>query len=382
GHYRATPATLVRQARAEGLNLVENLIVNKEDRIPDIGLFTGVPDPVSTPDLLLLHDQEYHTSWWGHLGLLGLTRHVILPGYAGYVGTAAASLFPDNGTVADLARAQGGLAGYVHPFDEYPEPSDTTVPLTDGLPMDVALGKVDYLEVVGFSDHLATSRVWYRLLNCGFRLPAGAGTDAMTNYASLRGPVGTNRVYVAAPPPMDRARFYAALRAGKTFATNGPLLQFSLGGLPVGGEVRLPAGGGRLSARVWLRSIVPLDHLEIVGNGAVVATIPLGADRTGADTTVTLDVSGSGWYVLRAWAGRAEEPVLDNYPFASTSPIYVTVGGAPVRSREDAGYFLRWLDRLEAAASAHQGWNTSAERRLVLDHIRAAREVFRSRAED
>jgi TolB protein len=379
GHYRATPVTLARQARAEGLSLVENLIVNKEDRIPDIGRFTGRPDAVSTPDLLILHDQEFHTSWWGHLGLLGLSRHVILPGYAGYAGTAAASLFPDNGTVADFAHEQGGLAGYVHPFDEYPEPADTSVPLTDGLPMDVALGKVDYLEVVGFSDHLATSRVWYRLLNCGFRLPAGAGTDAMTNYASLRGPVGTNRVYVASGLPMDRARWYGALQAGKSFATNGPLLRFELGGSPIGGLVTLPAGR-RLSARVWLRSLVPLDHLEIIGNGGVVAAIPLHGERTAADTTVSLDVSGSGWYVLRAYADRAEEPVLDIYPFASTSPIYVTVADRPVRSRADADYFLRWLDRLEAAVSGYDGWNTTQERRLILDHIRAARTVFQERA--
>ena len=43
---------------------------------------------------------------------------------------------------------------------------------------------------------MATAKVWYQLLNCGFRLPAGAGTDAMANFASLRGPVGMNRVFV------------------------------------------------------------------------------------------------------------------------------------------------------------------------------------------
>src|SRR2546430_12541079 len=43
---------------------------------------------------------------------------------------------------------------------------------------------------------ILTSRVWYRLLNCGFRLPAGAGTDAFPNFASLRGPPGLVRVYV------------------------------------------------------------------------------------------------------------------------------------------------------------------------------------------
>ena len=63
----------------------------------------------------------------------------------------------------------------------------------------MALGKVDYIEVLGFSDHKSTARVWYRLLNCGFRLPTAAGTDAMANFSSLRGPVGLNRVYVEVP---------------------------------------------------------------------------------------------------------------------------------------------------------------------------------------
>ncbi len=380
GHYRATPQTLAFQARAEGLNVVENLIVNKEDRMPDIGYFTGRPDPVSTPDLLLVHDQEFHTSYWGHTGVLGLSRNVLLPGYASYAGTPVASPFPDNATVADLAHAQGGLFGYVHPFDEYPDPADTGTRLTNGLPIDVALGKVDYFEVVGFSDHLATSRVWYQLLNCGFRLPAGAGTDAMTNYASLRGPVGTDRVYVESGLPLDRGRWYAALKAGKTFATNGPLLQFQVGTTAIGGELALPAGSHRLPMRVTLRSLVPMDHLEIIGNGAVVASLPLRGDRTSADTTVMLDVARSGWYLLRAYSDKAIEPVLDIYPFGTTSPVYVSVAGRPVRSAADATYFMRWLDRLEAEAGAHSGWNSSTEKREVLERIRAARAEFEKRA--
>ena len=97
--------------------------------------------------------------------------------------------------IADLAHAQQGLVGYVHPFDTVPDPAKDPV-LSHQLPADVAHGKVDYLEVVGFSDHKATAEVWYRLLNLGFRLAAGAGTDAMANYASLRGPVGMNRVFL------------------------------------------------------------------------------------------------------------------------------------------------------------------------------------------
>ena len=92
----------------------------------------------------------------------------------------------------------------------------------------------------------------------------------MTNYASLRGPVGTNRVYVQSPLPLDRGRWYAALKAGKSFATNGPLLQFSVDGQGPGSELVLPAGAHAALVKVQLRSNVPVDHLEIVENGLVV----------------------------------------------------------------------------------------------------------------
>lgn len=380
GAYRNTPPNLVAQAQAEDLHVVEDLIVNKEQRVPDIAYFEGGRvDPASTPGTLLVHSQEYHTSYWGHTGLLGLTRNVLLPGYVGYVNTPAGSLYPHNAAVADLAHAQGALFGYVHPFEAVPDPSKADEPLTDELPADVALGKVDYYEVVGFSDHLATAKVWYRLLNCGFRLPAAGGTDAMANYASLRGPVGMNRVFVKTGGALDHAAWLAGLKAGHTFATNGPLLSFSLGGKDPGDEISL-ASPGELEAKVDLRSVVPVDHLEIVGNGEVVASFPLSGDRTAVTVTRRLKVLRSGWYTLRAYADGSRHPVLDIYPFATTSPIYVTVRSAPVRSKADADYFLSWIDRLEAAARAHPGWNGEEEKIAVLDSLDMAKGVFRDRA--
>ena len=379
GAYRNTPRHLAFQARAEDLHVVENLIVNKEQRIPDIDYFSGAPDPVSTEDFLLMHGQEFHTSFWGHTGLLGLRDHYLLPDYAGYPNTAVASLQPMNATVADLARSQGAIMGYVHPFDTRPDPENQAEPLRYELPVDVALGKVDYLEVMGYSDHLSTSEIWYRLLNCGFRIPAGAGTDAFPNFASLRGPAGLVRVYVKTGPTLDHARWLAGIKAGQTFVTNAPLLEFTLGGKEIGAEVRLPRGRHELPARVRMRSIVPIDHLEIIGNGDVVASVPLSGSRMAADTTVTLPVTGSGWYVLRARSNRPTLPILDLYPFASTSPIYVQMGDEPVRSREDAQFFVKWIDRIEAAAREHAEWNTAAEKAASLKLISQARDVFRER---
>ena len=380
GTYRNDPGNLAFQARAEDVHLVENLIVNKEGRVPDIGYFTGRPDPVSTATTLIVHDQEYHTSFWGHTGLLGLRRNVILPGYAGYANTATASLNPTNADVFDRAQAQGALTGYVHPFDTYPDPGDTTKPLTHALPVDVALGKVDYYEAIGFVDnYTVTARVWYQLLNCGFRLPAGAGTDAMANFASLRGPVGMNRVFARIAGPLTHRNWLAALKAGRTFATNGPLLGFTLNGQELGSELPLPAGGGELLARVKLNSIVPVDHLEIVRNGEVAATVPLTGDRTTVSTTLRLQVTESGWYLLRARGNGPAYPVLDSYPYATTSPIYVTVGAQAVRSARDAEYFVAWIKRLEAAAQANKDWNTNQERLNTLRTLREARAEFESR---
>ncbi len=381
GAYRNTPAHLVEQAAGENLSIVENLVVNKEQRVPDIAYFSPKPDAASTASNLLLHGQEFHTSYWGHLGLLNLTRNFIIPDYVGYPNTAAASLFPANANVADMAHEQQALVGYVHPFDAVPDPIKD-VSLTDELPVDVALGKVDYIEIVGFSDHKSTAAVWYRLLNCGFRLPAAAGTDAMADYASLRGPVGLNRVYVKVPAgPLTVTPWLTALKQGRTFATNGPLLDFTLGGKQLGDELKLPAGNQEVKFTASLRSIVPIDHLEVVCNGRVVRDLKIrdsqgDAGRGAAEMSGTLPISETGWCVLRTWSDKAEYPVLDAYPYATTSPVYVTVEGSSPHHTEDAAYFIAWLDRLAEAAKANRDWNTDVEKQTVLDLMSQARTVY------
>ena len=375
GTYRNTPAHLVEQAAAEDLAVVEDLVVNKEQRIPDIAYFSPQLDRASTPDHLLLHGQEFHTSYWGHLGLLNLTRNFILPGYAGYPNTAAASLYPANANIADIAHEQGALVGYVHPFDSFPDPAQDES-LTNELPVDVALGKVDYIEVVGFSDHKSTAEVWYKLLNCGFRLPTAAGTDFMGNYASLRGPVGLNRVYAEVPAgPLRIGSWLGAIKAGRTFATNGPLLRFSLDGHGIGEEVRLEKKQEvRFSAE--MNSMVPLDHLQIVCNGKVVREIALSSDRSSAHVDGLFPLEASGWCVLRAFSDRAEYPILDLYPYATTSPVYVSVAGAPVRNAADAAYFVAWIDRLIVGARSSTSWNTEAEKESVLATLQDAKNKY------
>jgi hypothetical protein len=249
--------------------------------------------------------------------------------------------------------------------------------LTHELPVDLALGKVDYIEVMGFAEHKSTANVWYRLLNCGFRLPTAAGTDAMANFASLRGPVGLNRVYAKVPAgPLNIGVWLDSIKRGRTFATNGPLLGFSLGDKQLGDDLSLPAGENKVKFTAWLRSFVPIDHLQVICNGGVVRDMKLNADREAADVKDTIPISRSGWCLLRAWSDKAEHPVLDMYPYATTSPIYITVAGSQPRPTEDAAYFIAWIDRMIDAAKSNQDWNTEAEKTAVLEMLSSARKVY------
>jgi len=383
GSYRNTPERMVAQAEAEDLDLVFNVIVNKEQRIPDIGYFSPAPDTASNDKVLLQHAQEFHTSLWGHLGLLGLDDHLLLPGYSSYYNTGLASPYPDNSTVADLAHAQNALVGYVHPYDAAPDP-ESDAPLTNALPVDVALGKVDYYEVSGFSDYRETQEVWYRLLNCGFRLAAAGGTDAMANYSSLRGPVGLNRVYVITEPGATgladrRDRWLAGLKAGRSMATNGPILYFNLAGQQAGGDLTLQKGEHEVEFSGFMHSIVPVDHLEVIVNGEVVKTIETGAGRQSANFSGSLNLSASSWVLLRAWNDDASPGIFDRFPYATTNPVFVEIDGQSLRSKSDAEYFIRWIDRVHDALSGNKNYNDDTEKQAILSSIKSARSVFEGR---
>jgi hypothetical protein len=374
GAYRNRPEILARQARAEDLDVVYNLIVNKEERIPDVGYFRSDPDPASGNGVLVMHAQEYHTSFWGHLGLLDLSDHLLTPEFSAYQHTALASPYPHNGAVADLAHAQGALVGYVHPFDWDIDPAKEKS-LSNELPADVAHGKVDYIEIVGFSDHKATANVWYRLLNLGYRLPAGAGTDAMANYASLRGPVGMNRVFLDTGGDMSPKALSAALKDGRTFASNGPLLGLELDGKRPGDTVSR-AAPGRLRYRIALRSPVAVDHLELVSNGKVVKSFALTGDRRSLDAAGELPVDAGGWLLLRAWNDGADPEVLDIYPYATTSPIYLELPGGAPPAPQDAAYFAAWMGRVIEATERRNDFNNAREREAVMDYLRKARDHY------
>jgi len=80
--------------------------------------------------------------------------------------------------------------------------------------------------------------------------------------------------------------------------------------------------------------------------------------------------------LLRAWSEKAEYPVLDLYPYATTSPVYVTVEGSAPDRNQDAAYFVAWIDRLIDGVKSNRSWNTDAEKNSVLYSLTSARKIY------
>jgi TolB protein len=125
-----------------------------------------------------------------------------------------------------------------------------------------------------------------------------------------------------------------------------------------------------------MKSMVPVDHLQIVCNGKVVRDLLIDPTHFSANINGSISMETSGWCVLRAFSTHAEYPILDLYPYATTSPVYVTMADAPHNHAADAKYFIAWIDRLISAAKSNSSWNTDAEKDSVLSLLQDARGKY------
>jgi hypothetical protein len=376
GNLLNTPENLMFMAAAEDMDVIGEKICNKDHRIFDHQFFTGRLDRRSTADRLLYFNEEYRPPFYGHVSFINLTKHLISPFTTGYEGSAIESLYPSNTDMFRLARAQGAIGGYVHPWSGDPERAGYGV--ARGFPVDLALGVTEYLEVLTSAQHAThTAPTWHRALNCGFRISATAGEDSILSLHATA-IIGADRTYCYLGPKLDYAAWVEAFRVGRTFVTNGPLLDFRVNGAMPGDEVRLPASGGTLEIRGRLQTLVPVERFEVLYNNQVVAT----ADPAAGILEKSLPITRSGWLTLRAVGSKPERPIDDRYPFAETGAVYVYCGDQPIRSRADAEYFIRWIDDITRQAEQHPGWRSDRERKHVLSQFAEARKVFVQRASE
>jgi hypothetical protein len=238
----------------------------------------------------------------GHIMLISL-REVVQPVSRGVLVDDASPDYPPLVDACDAARGQGGLVLWCHNGNGMEAP------------IAAALGRLDGLNL--FDPYWMDPEydLWYALLNCGVRLPASTGSDWFV--------CSSNRVYVSlgASGEFSYASWLAALRAGRTFITNGPVLRLAVEQHSPSNDM-LDVGGSRRSLAVsvewaWHQG---LDAIELVRDGEVVATRRCAPDETHAEWTVTVDATG-GWLAARAWGRRRNS--YAHAAWAHTSPVYL-----------------------------------------------------------
>lgn len=371
---------LLFQAAAEDVAVVNNAIAHQERRIGAGELFRwGQPaHALSTRDRLLILGQEYRPPFHGHVAVFGQGAPIdeLFPVTIGYEAAPPPTLAPGNSEILRRVKAQGALTSYVHAFSGETDPMEGGgLGLGKAFLVDAALGLADTIEWASASRGAFVP--WYAALNNGLKVTAIGGEDTISNLHIMR-LLGCVRTYVyTGDRGLTADAWWDGVRKGHTFVTTGPLISITVNGRMPGDTIHLAASGD-VEVKGSVRSITPLQRVLIVANGQIVAEAPLGADRKSATVALRVPMARSGWVHVRAEGAPAERFPLDAlYAQAFTNPVWVNVGGQPVRDADAAAYALKWIDTLQLMADVWPGWASGEEKRRVFADFDAARAVYR-----
>jgi hypothetical protein len=133
----------------------------------------------------------------------------------------------------------------------------------------------------------------------------------------------------------------AAVKAGNTFVTVGPLAELQVEGVAPGGRIELPAGGGTLNVTWRVEAVsLPIEQVEVVVGGLVADQVAVEHQLVASGQT-RVAVTASTWIALRVRGSYRNKP---GEIAAHTSAVMVTVGGAPHFSAKDATLVLEQIE--------------------------------------
>ena len=309
---------------------------SRHPAIPNILAFSGQRPALASPQCLVVVNTLNTHPQLGRLSLLNCHRIVFPLSFGGPEGL-------DNWSLADWCdqcHRKGGLVAWADDPDE------------DGLRewgealANLMVGRVDAFSVTNFMS-LGDDMIcpWYGLLQCGFHVPLVGGSGKDSNAVAL----GSIRTYARLEPSEELSyqAWIEAVRAGRTFVTQGPLLLLTVEGQDPGWVIKLPATGGTLHVRAEASSLEPFERVEILVNGKAQACTKGQDSLTPAVAELNVQLSSSSWIAARCCNemrdrfGKSYGPIV----LAYTSPVYVELADRPMRPDEEAiTVFLKSLD--------------------------------------
>ena len=207
---------------------------------------------------------------------------------------------------------------------------------------------VDAVNIFDGGTRSSYSDSFYRYLNAGLRVPFSTGTDWCQYDFS--------RVYARMNEPLTVENWLQALRLGRSFITNGPLLDLDVNDHKIGDAVVLSKADRQLRVRATAKGRRDFDRLEVIIDGEIVfstASCPVdGHFEAVIDQNLT--VTKSGWLAVRTPppsvpddAQREQKTPLNEYGreiFSHTSPIYVEIDGRKHFDMETARQLLMEME--------------------------------------
>ena len=246
---------------------------------------------------------------------------------------------PFNSSQLPLLVKGKGLGGFI----EVVNPEGEEVPVL------AALGWVDLMRVVG--SRKSGEEVWteeqvmdrfkayYQYLDCGFQIPIRAASLATEKTLAPLDRAGGARVFARIFGGFSFGAFVKSLKAGKSWATNGPILSLAVNGRDLG-EVHRSYAGAKLKISYGARSKRPLSRVELVYNGEVVSSLPISATTDVTLKDFEIVTNEGGWIAARAFEAQVDSASPVRY--AHTCPVYVLSTG------------VRWINKPQAQKFADQ----------------------------
>lgn len=225
---------------------------------------------------------------------------------------------------------------------------------------------------------------YYRFLNAGLRVPFSTGTDwFIYDFA---------RTHARVDGPLTQQSWIAALRAGRTFIGNGPLLELRCGTHDIGDTVKLAKSGPvKFTAKAKGRG--DFKSISLIHDGKAVqgATSRAVGGHFESELEQTLDITESGWVALRVESGAL--PVGPEAParadghanemgeplFGHTSAIYVEVAGKPIFQPGAARELIATMEGAITEITAKGHFENDAQRDEVLAVYRTGIATLRKR---
>ena len=301
------------------------------------------------------HNKEPWEIGYGHVMLINI-RNQVEPVSRGLLVDRFNPDYPPLCFACDDAREQGGVVIWCHSGNGMEAP------------VAAALGKLDAFNLFDPTWKDPEYDIYYKLLNCGIRLPASTGSDWFV--------CSNNRVYVQTGGDFSYGSWLEGLKKGRSFITNGPSIHLKVNDAQVGDELEISEGP--VEAQVEWQSHYPINVVEVVQDGKVVQRRDFPQGTTQGSWTVQVPLNSDGWLAARC-SGTTRDS-FHHAVYAHTSPIYLRGGRTSDATKEAASYFFNRLDEAMEWVRIKGRFTADRQRQEILDLFREGQSVFKGLA--